>query len=97
MVVSLLRRLGGDSGLLEQIVLNETSFDLELGVETDLHETSETRRVVVANCLCITCNQIMFLSIAIYSMIHFLVFKHHLLIKVENVKFSLLSETSVIS
>ena len=65
-VVPLLRRLGGDSGLLEQIVLNETSLDLELGVETDLHETSETRRVVVANCLRITCNQIMSIEIYIF-------------------------------
>ena len=43
MIVSLFSGLGCDPGLFKQVVLNEATLDLELGVETDLHETSKSR------------------------------------------------------
>ena len=56
MVVSLVRRLRRDPRLLEQVVLNDAAFDLELLVEAHLHEAPEAGRVVVPYCFGIACN-----------------------------------------
>ena len=57
MIVSFFTGLEGDSWLLKQVVLDETALDLELAVETNLHEATEARRVVISDRLGISCKQ----------------------------------------
>lgn len=54
-VISLAGALERNSRLLEQIILDDAAFYRVLGVEAHLHEFSESRAVIVAHCLRISC------------------------------------------
>ena len=57
MVVPLLWGLEGDARLLQQVVLSHGPTDLHPAVKAYLDEFTESRAVVVSDCLCISCKE----------------------------------------
>ena len=57
MIIPFLVWLESYPGLLQKIILDETAFDLELGIKTDLHESSKPWGVVITNSLGIACKE----------------------------------------
>jgi hypothetical protein len=54
MVVALPTALHRDARQLQQVILNDAATDFEMRVETDLHEFTESGRIVVAHRLGVT-------------------------------------------
>ena len=54
MVVALPAALHRDARQLQQVILNDAAADFEMRVETDLHEFTESGRIVVAHRLGVT-------------------------------------------